>query len=179
MRIGLIGAPESGKSKLGTKLSDVLGLPCIDNYAEELSDQTDIWIGQGSTYIPNLLVALERLKREFNTSTKDGRITCGTAVETISYCALHSSRVKEDSSPEEIDIDAVQAAVVMNAINLMMNDNWRYDFVFYLPNKVDRKGLRELDYAIREVLATLSIDYVTLGGEDQSAQAIESIWERQ
>jgi hypothetical protein len=67
----------------------------------------------------------------------------------------------------------------MNAINLMMNDNWRYDFVFYLPNKENRKGLKEFDYAIREVLATLSIDYVTLGEEDQLAQAIESIWERQ
>lgn len=178
MRIALIGSPESGKSELGVKLAEAFSLPCIDNYAVDLADSTHLWIGHASRYVPNMLVALERIKREFSNSTTNGRITCGTAVETMAYCAVYSSRVKEDSSPDEIARDNVESALIMNAINLMMDENWRYDFVFYLPTKSQRKMNRELDYAIREVLATLSIDHTPLTDEDQFAQAMRVIWSR-
>lgn len=179
MRIALIGAPESGKSALAAKLGEALGIPIIDNYATDLGDATHLWIGPASSYIPNLLVALERYKREFGDEVANGRITCGTAVETMAYCACYSARVKEDSSPDEIRFDAIQAATIMNTINFMMEDGWRYDFVFYLPTKSERKMYRELDYAIREILATLSIDHTPLVDDDQFAQALRVIWGRQ
>ncbi len=175
MRIALIGAPESGKSDLAAKLSDALGVRVVDGYAEALASETDLWIGYATTYVPNLLVCLERFKRELS-DPDPSRITCGTMVDTMAYCAIHSAHVKEDSSPAAIDIDAIQAAVIMNSINFMMDENWRYDFVFYLPNKSERKLAREHDYALREVLATLSIDHTPLTDEDQFEQAVEVIW---
>lgn len=179
MRIALIGAPESGKSELATKLSEAFGVPVIDNYAIDLANDTHLWIGHASSYVPNLFIALERYKREFGDDVSSGRITCGTAVETMAYCACYSSRVKEDSSPDEIRLDTIKAATIMNAINFMMDEGWRYDFVFYLPTKSERKMDRELDYAIREVLATLSIDHTPLTDEDQLYQAMRVIWGRQ
>ncbi len=176
MRIALIGAPESGKSDLAVKLSEALGVRVIDNYALDLASSTDLWIGFATSYVPNLLVCLERLKREFDVKAEAGRITCGTMVDTMAYCAVYSSRVKEDSSPREIDIDAIQAATIMNSINFMMDENWRYDFVFYLPNRSERKLARVHDYALREVLATLSIDHTPLTDEDQFEQALRVIW---
>lgn len=176
MRIALVGAPEAGKSELASSLADALGLPVIDDYAIKLADETGLWIGHASPYVPNLFVALERYKREFGDAVADGRITCGTAVETMAYCACYSARVKDDSSPDEIRVDAIQAATMMNAINFAMEDGWRYDFVFYLPTKSERKLDRTLDYAIREVLATLSIDHTPLTDEDQFDQALGVLW---
>ncbi len=174
MRIALIAGPDSGKSALAKKLSEAFGVKVIDGYAPRLAKQTHLYIGYASHYVPNLLVALERLKRELAAGMD--RVTCGTCIETMAYCAMFSSRVKEASSPDEIGIDAIEAATIMNSINFMMDENWRYDFVFYMPTRSKRVMDRELDYAIREVLATLNIDHTPLTDEDQFAQAMRVIW---
>lgn len=175
MKIALVGAPESGKTELAEQLSKALGIRVIDGYANRLADETNLHIGWASTYVPNLLVALERLKQEI-VRWGAGHITCGTVVDTLAYCAVYSSHVKEDSSPYQVRLDAFKAAAVMNSLNFIMDENWRYDFVFYLPNKSPRKFAREHDYAIREVLATLSIDHTPLTEEDQFGQAMKVLW---
>lgn len=175
MRIALVGAPSAGKSDLAEQLSEAFSATVIDNYTQDLADATDLYIGYATTYVPNMLIALERFKREY-VAKMESRITCGTAIDTLAYCACYSSRVKEDSSPDEIEEDAVRVAIFMNAINFMMDETWHYNFVFYLPNKSERKIDQELDYAIREILATLSIDHTPLTDEDQFAQAMRVIW---
>jgi nicotinamide riboside kinase len=176
MKIALIGTPRSGKSDLAHRLATELKIPPVDQYVEELADTTNLYLSYGASYIPNLLVVLIRLIKELEAhDIHKGHITCGTAVDTMAYCALFSSHVKEDSSPVEIQEDAIRSAIIMNAINLSLDENWRYDKVFYLPTKSDRKLDRELDYAIREVLATLSIDHTPLTDEDQFTQAMSVI----
>ncbi len=173
IRIALTGSPNSGKSELAIKLGEHFDIRVIDNYVQELSDRTDLHLSYATHYVPNMLVMYERLVREMD--KPHDFITVGTAIDTMAYCALWSSHIKESSSPDEIQSDSIKAAVFMNAINLTLDDCWRYNHVFYMPTKGGSKMNRELDYAIREVLATLSIDHTPLTDEDQFAQALDVI----
>lgn len=175
MRVALIGCPDSGKSELAAKLATHLkDHRIVDDYVERLQEKTNLHLSFGTDYVPNMLVVLERLTREL-AEPYDRCITVGTAIETMAYCALFSSYVQETSSPEEAGVDNIRSAIVMNTINFTLDETWRYNHIFYLPNKSNLKMNRELDYAIREVLATLSVDHTPLTEEDQLAQALSVI----
>lgn len=142
MRVGLIGIPGSGKTKLALRVWNTLqrdydlDLAVIDKYVEPLIEDLDIDIGPNSTYKANLLVAMEREKKELKLrKDREDYIVCGTTIDSASYTAA----LIESIAALGMQLESMQAQVqkeitgmtVLTALSIDLVNV--YDRVFYLP----------------------------------------------
>lgn len=138
MKIALLGAPKSGKSKfakaLAKELADVAELKVIDNYVNKLSKRSDTAMSHFASYIPNLMVATERVALE--NAAGDNFITCGTIFDTISYTVLHGRAASKFA--DEAQAEAARASATLGAMGMLVADTFKYDYAFYLPYKKDK-----------------------------------------
>lgn len=137
MRIGLVGAPGSGKTKFAnalTKELDEYDLSIIDRYVPKFSKRYDFAVGHFASFIPNLSIALDRLGLE--NAAQDNFITCGTIFETMSYLLLHANEANKRSADGRLEV--ARASATMGAMGMLVTDGTFYDYLFYLPYKTER-----------------------------------------
>jgi hypothetical protein len=177
MRVGLIGSPGSGKSDVAERLSDEYDLLVIDDYVPSVEQFADLALGYAADFLPNLLVPAERWKHERH--AKDDYVTCGTHVESACYSAIWAHDNLK-LFPEEKARILRQATITTDVIALYIATAWTYDSAFYLPlpQGTGTEFDQRLDFSIRDALAMMSIDYVTLDENDRAAQAIRLLKER-
>lgn len=135
MKIGILGAPGSGKSALAKKLSRAFPgeFTIIDKYVEGLENKTGYYFGTYSaTHPQNYQILFHRWTLEQEAENKEkSTISCGTLYESVLYTAIHSLLIEqlEPNNPEEsIQIEAAMRGLAM--IETLISD---YDVLFYLP----------------------------------------------
>lgn len=131
MKIGLIGAPGSGKSELAQQIAKEKDLKVIDGYAENWRDRTKLAIGFTGGYLSTLGVALDRLIEEDR--IKDDYVTAGTLVDSLMYTAMSSLT---DPDPTEF----LRAKTYIETIAILFFDYWSYDHVFVCRLPVDTEA---------------------------------------
>lgn len=181
MRIGILGAPGSGKSKLARTLAKEFDLTAVDNYVQRLQKKTDLALGPWSSYSELFMVAGQRLAEE--EKVKTDRVTVGTMVDTLVYAAVRSDvTMHRDGSDRQAVYLAAQAA--MQGLSLMFTETWDYDICFHLPYTDEQKRKKQgtweaaVDGAYLTVIESFQVPYAyTIGGplEDRISIAKETI----
>jgi hypothetical protein len=171
MKIGIIGAPGSGKSKFAEDLGEAFDFTTVDNYVQRLKDTTDLELGYWASYSENFMIAGVRMAEE--RQFKD-TITAGTILDTLLYCAM-----KHDTTLTRGGQGAVQQAYkrseyarvnsAMNAMGMMYTESWLYDLAFYLPFEKqasieDTEWERIFDNEIPHLLEVFHAPVITLSG---------------
>lgn len=175
MKIGVVGAPESGKSVYARKLATSIvkrGIldkrpKIIDGYVDDLAKRTDRAYGHLATYPLNFQVMFERWTRELE-AEKEGRdsITCGTLYETMIYSAFHTMKVQDDIE------ERLQARAAMTAIGMFETLITNYDFLVYLPSRgidsISHTYGDVVDRKIPEVLESYFKKFIDLRNTNQT-----------
>lgn len=135
MRIGLIGAPGSGKSSLGRALSKELGISLVDNYVQKVQKSTNLALGPWASYSEHMVVNGIRYAAEEKVGA-EGRVTVGTPLDTLVYALVKSDTVLNRGARD--NQDAIRelyknAQVAIRGLTLFLTETWDYDISFYLP----------------------------------------------
>jgi len=144
MRIGVMGAPNAGKSKFARRLKKELeGMyqaetwKIVDGYVEKLQKATDMAYGRFGNYVDNFQVAFKRRELEL---AHENTITCGTIVDTNAYAFMI---VEPNVDDELFTMQYQRIEALTRTLAIMYVDTWDYDYAFYLPTE------DELGYMIR------------------------------
>lgn len=183
-KIGIIGAPESGKSDLAQGLKQALEekgkkVVVIDDYIPEIEEESDIVLGRASTYVGDSLAMFGRFARENKALLEkpDYMITVGTLLDTTVYAALGGVK---DQTPE----GWFRVHNWMNLAGIFFRDTWKYDhtFLLMLPAKVEEgeylDGIKEdFNNHVLDAIESFKIEVKHLQGStnDQLATALEEL----
>jgi len=181
MRIGLLGAPGSGKSKLARALGEEHGLKVVDNYVQRLQKKTDLALGPWSSYPEHFMVASKRLEEEYAAGF-DKRITVTTILDTITYAAFHADvSLRKDKEAVRANYQAAQSA--MGGLGLLFAETWDYDISFFLPYSEKEYEKRKdtwqvaLDSAYVDVIDSFSPEgcYILAGNHDERLESVNNM----
>lgn len=169
MRIGLLGAPGSGKTQLARALGKEFNLKVIDGYAQRLQKKTGLALGPWSSYSELFMVAGHRLaeeeKADHDNTVKPMRVTVGTMADTLTYAAVRSDVVLHRND-EGVRAAYRSAQTAMQGLALMFQEIWDYDIAFYLPytpeQQREKAGTWEsaLDGGYLPVLESFQVPFV-------------------
>lgn len=163
MKVALLGAPGSGKTKVGASLVRRLNhefprsFRLADCYVDALTHETGHTFGGDLTYDAyrhNLQVLAQRwviedkwTHRGFHT------ITCGTIFESMIYSAAYSTRLHTITDEQLLMEESYSAQVFMSMLGVMAARTFDYDALFYLPLEGDSTPWgRVVDDKLPEVL---------------------------
>lgn len=183
LQIGLIGAPDSGKSKLIPEFKKVSEdffsefdspLEVVDNPGTLIEQKFDQAMGPYGGCRDNLWAYFNRFEAE-RTNIAEGNsfISNGTAIDTMAHAGLYVESVMLGSNSglitPETQMEAQRAQVTITEITYLMLENQIYNFAFYLPlaDKVIIPGQdedpigdaynRRIDQAIRVIFGNFNM----------------------
>lgn len=170
LRIGIIGAPKSGKSKLARDLKkvapEILGHEpvVVDNYAQKLQRDTKLALGQFATYSENYMIAGARHAAERKAiETGASVITVGTMVETFLYGVVTTDAEMQAHDPV-LAMKIAQGA--MAGLGVILSETVDYDALIYLPyTKTKGDNWAKLfDEQIPNISFNFSLPIITVEG---------------
>jgi len=137
-RIGLMGVPGAGKTKLANAVKRALPeykfIVC-DKYAEKIGEEMDMQIGIEATYLPNLHIATKREQEVRKLVLEEKNyILCGTTFDTLCYAGFHAEVLASSAGDQEKKTGLLMRE--MTAAQLfayMAIDLFSFTHVFYLP----------------------------------------------
>ena len=165
LRIGIIGAPGSGKSAFAKALATQLRrggqeVRTVDGYVNNLIKKTGYAYDIFATYPQNLQILFERWTREQEAEKAgcDTLITAGSLYETILYTGL---RVNSDLSLKSDKGVQMQGRVAMETMGVIQSLIAIHDLLFFLPytGKVLAEKGRSYDVAVNEKLPEILAGY--------------------
>lgn len=162
MKIGLIGAPGSGKTLLAEALADALHLKVIDDYVQQLEARTGYVFGKYATYAGNIALGWERHIAE--RIARDDFITCGTMLDTVTYMAAKTQIAADDADTRRLTGGLV-------VLGCMVDDMMSYDHQFLLPSEQEDTYLGEVANGLEEAVGIFGADYALLDQSSIEAQA--------
>lgn len=143
MKIGLMGVPGAGKTKLAKALAERFDLTVVDGYAEWVTDHYDWVLGSYASYAGNLAVALERHARE--NRLRENFVSCGTLLDTVTYQAASQTDIEDD-------FDWRRQSGALITLGAMIEDMLSYDFIVYLPTGTDDDYLATIEQGLEEAM---------------------------
>jgi hypothetical protein len=155
VKVSLLGAPNSGKSKFARSLARRLNRECeqkwkvIDGYVDSLAKQTGRTYGDvydRRAFPLNIQVLAERWRLE-DEATNLGfhTITCGSIYETIIYAAAQGVPIATASDEQWMLNETYIAQTMMSALALLSELRFDYSMMFYLPLSKSDDWLKESD----------------------------------
>jgi hypothetical protein len=134
MKIGILGAPGSGKSEVASRIARNLNREhngrwrVIDGYVQRLGDRTGRDYGRDADYPHNVQIMAERWTLEAEALHQGySTITCGTMIETLIYSALIDLTTLHD--PDRLHY----AQTSMGFLGYMEDQTFNYNALFWLP----------------------------------------------
>lgn len=150
MKILLLGAPGSGKSKFAKKIAKEKKLKILDRLPEKYIKRTDLPLGELSDYRTDFMFISDLLLKEHKLQEEDYVITAGPL---YSYChfAYRSNFIKN----EQTKFDLLWIMLAMSRIGL---DSLWYDEIYYLPYKKEEENFSYyMDINIKNMMKELYI----------------------
>lgn len=144
MKIAILGAPGSGKTKFANRLAkslrtdEGLKIRVIDNYAQRIQKSSGLALGPWASYSENFMVAGERMQLE-SAQKADYQITCGTIIDTIVYAMVKSDVIFHNDSDQERRYVYAHAQGAVNGLSVWYTETWNYDIGFFLPLEKENK----------------------------------------
>lgn len=149
IKVGILGAPGAGKSRLANKLAKALThdenalgprkypWKVIDGYVEKLSKRTGLTFGpiyNRHAYRCNLQVVAERWTLEDQALSRGcNTITCGTIYDTVVYASAQSMEIPYLGNEQLILEEALIARSMMEMYSVVSDITFDYDCLLYLP----------------------------------------------
>lgn len=146
LRIGVMGMPGTGKTDFAKALAQKLWIDdyfnssyqpeweIIDNYAQDMAKDLKLDIGSNSSYLPNMMISIERAKREQKAKIAGKHyITVGTDQDTIAYLAVMTSLYSQRPRTEQMEKLMMRTMYAAALLSFMMEDLFEYDYIFYCP----------------------------------------------
>ncbi len=159
IKIALLGAPGSGKSKIARKTVSLLkpetDWTIIDGYVNNMSKQTGIDFGPSSNFAQNLSIITSRWIKEAEAYKKQyNTITCGTIYESIIYSTFNTIF----SSPDESAIikENYINQILMQALGALELSTYDYDAMFLL--RLNEQKLKENKHTWIQVVDAKLLD---------------------
>lgn len=187
MKIALIGAPGSEKSKYARRIANRLNKESktwkvIDGYVDHLRDSTGNPYGLDADYLANFEIAFTRRILEDEARHKgQNTITCGTIYETVVYGGIYSLGIPHIENEQTKVSQTLVAQLCMGTLGVLETQYFDYDAMFYLPlENEERTWEHAIDAKIPEVLEGFFKQTVVLEGTDRqkvnvATQIIEEI----
>lgn len=153
MRIGILGAPGSGKSEFAQALAKGLGWTncVIDDYLEDLRRETGLEYGGFGSHIDDIQVVFKR--REWELALRDAdTITVGTVLDSAVHCFVRTDEAAR--TRKEIGLQAERLRTIAGTFGLLYTDTWEYDYAFFLRYKGESRHSVMIDAGLVELIAT-------------------------
>lgn len=151
MRICVIGAPKSGKTKFAKAKAQELQIKLLDNLPKKYITKTGLALGRVSDYRVDVMFSSHILELE-NKYKEDGYVITASPIYTLAHFALKANYIDND------DQEGVNR-VLWSSIFLaqVVQDSLWYDETYYLPYKGKDEYNQALDKSIRQVMADRNI----------------------
>jgi hypothetical protein len=171
MRIGLIGAPGSGKTDLAWAIEKAISgnVNIVDEYVMHVEAEFNYKADRWATYIVNLAIAIERFKWEREAQDEfPVLVTCGTVLDTTVYMAAEVE-LMADPGHEGWQRRSVAS---LATIGCMVDDLYTYDYSFYLPCKTEPGDSfhRTINSELPTALRLFEIPHITLDQDSTDQQ---------
>lgn len=193
MKVALLGAPGSGKTKVAQAISRRLNAlagdrpeehwAVVDGYVDRLAKRTGFPYGVEADWPMNVQVMGHRWEAEAH-AVKDGNnaICCGTMYETMVYGSIYSlTTIRQPHTEREMLQVSEYHAALMSFMGAMENTTMDYTVMFYLPYEGEEHSWEAVvDAKLDGVLEAFYRKAYTLTGStrekaDAAAEAIREI----
>lgn len=180
MRVGLIGAPKSGKTRVANAMAarlDKESWKVVDKYVDRLAKRTGLPYDYQADFPGNVSVMCERWNAEHEAlKGYPNIITCGTLYETLAYTL--AIEFPQPQSEAEMVAQVQYLDVNYRFLGAMEDTTTNYDLLFYLPYKEKQSTWHGIiDQKIPDILETEFRRAYTLTGttKEKVNAALEKI----
>lgn len=143
VNIGLIGAPGSGKEKLGELFFERANtffatngseLRVLQNAGRTIEKEFDYPMGMFGSYVDDLRAYWVRQVGE-EAAQKDGvsYLTLGTAIDHIAHTGINLETIMTGLTTPDQEVKQQRWQVTMTMLTMLFQEQFRYTFGFYLP----------------------------------------------
>lgn len=155
MKILVLGAPGSGKTKFAKKIAKEHNLKVFDKLPENYIKRTGLALGEISDYRSDFMFISDILLKEFKNQDENYVITAGP-LYSYAHFAYKSNFIKSDQKKFDI-------LWMMMAMSKIAIDSLWYDEIYYLPYKKEEESFSfYMDISIKNTIRELYIkDKVT------------------
>jgi hypothetical protein len=155
MKIGILGAPCSGKTEfafaLKHQLDESIDIWVVDQYIRDLRLNTGLEYGLLGNHLDDMQVVFKRREWEL-TWAKHHLVTCGTVLDSVAHCFARSEDRARNS--RELVLTSERLRTIAESFGLLYTETWDYDYAFYLPYAGEDPGSRLIDTALVQLLTT-------------------------
>ena len=148
MKILVIGAPKSGKTRFANKIGKEKNLKIFDGLDKKFVKKTDLALGELNDYRTDFMFISDILMLENKHQDDDYVITAGPF---YSYCHFACKAGLLDNDEKKMDL-----LWVMLAMSRIALDSLWYDEIYYLPYKKEEETFSSyMDLSIRNTIREL------------------------
>jgi hypothetical protein len=144
MKVCVIGAPKSGKTKFAKTLAKDKNLNLLDNLPQKYIKKTGLALGHISDYRVDMMFMGNILENEYKYKD-EGYVITSSSLYTLAHFVFKANFVGDD------DERMVRLLWPSALLNQVINDSLWYDEIYYLPYKGKDEINAAIDKAIRQV----------------------------
>jgi hypothetical protein len=162
MKIGIVGAPGSGKYHFASDLAAIMDEdffilhathPDGIGYVDDLRSGTGLEYGGFGNHIDDIQVVFKRREWELAwTHRERDTITVSTVLDSAAHCFIRTEETAHNRY--ETGLQAERLRTIAGTFGLLYTDTWDYDYAFFLPYKGEDRHSRLINAALVDMITT-------------------------
>lgn len=181
MKIAILGAPGAGKSKFARELAVQLGDDAVpylilDNYVQDLREDTGLEYGKFGSFIDDLQVVFKRRELElmYSKGGTQNTIIVGTVLDSVIHNFIRSEDAPTDRRGIGLYTERLKA--IAASFGLLYIDTWDYDYAFLLQtDNTYSRAMVDLLSTYRAPVMTFNSEVTNDKKAGLAAEAIRSL----